>query len=143
MQIINGKRYDINAATILLNWNNRKMESDPDYISESLYRKKTGEYFLYGIGGKNTKYGNWTGIDGEAGEKYMPLTPAEARLWTESHATADEYAEIFSEPEEGETVEMFFRNVSARTRHKMEIIREDTGQSLTEIFERAIERYQW
>jgi hypothetical protein len=139
MQIINGKRYDINRATILYNWNNRKLESDPDYLSESLYRKKTGEYFLYGIGGANTRYGVWEGVTGRAGYKIMPLTPAEARLWVESHATADEYAEIFSVSEKAP---MRFNSVSPEIRQKMERIREETGKTLTEIFEEAIKEYQ-
>lgn len=139
MQIINGKRYDINRATILYNWNNRKLESDPDYLSESLYRKKTGEYFLYGIGGANTRYGVWEGVTGRAGDKIMPLTPAEARLWVESHATADEYAEIFSVSEKAP---MRFNSVSPEIRQKMERIREETGKTLTEIFEEAIKEYQ-
>ena len=139
MQIINGKRYDINRATILYNWNNRKLESDPDYLSESLYRKKTGEYFLYGIGGANTRYGVWEGVTGRAGDKIMPLTPAEARLWVESHATADEYAEIFSVLEKAP---MRFNSVSPEIRQKMERIREETGKTLTEIFEEAIKEYQ-
>jgi len=139
MQIINGKRYDINRATILYNWNNRKLESDPDYLSESLYRKKTGEYFLYGIGGANTRYGVWGGVTGRAGDKIMPLTPAEARLWVESHATADEYAEIFSVLEKAP---MRFNSVSPEIRQKMERIREETGKTLTEIFEEAIKEYQ-
>ena len=69
----------------------------------------------------------------------MPLTPAEARLWAESHATTDEYTEIFSVLEKAP---MRFNSVSLEIRQKMERIREETGQTLTEIFEEAIKEYQ-
>ena len=69
--------------------------------SETLYRKRTGEFFLYGEGGPMSKYGVAYG-DNEwgYGEEIRPLTVDEAKAWAEKHLDADEYEEVFGEVEE-------------------------------------------
>src|SRR5690606_41772958 len=57
--------------------------TDFRFWSEELYRKKTGEFFLYGEGGPASKYGRkieqntWSG-----GEQIIPLTLKEDRKST-------------------------------------------------------------
>ena len=98
-KIINGKKYDTDTARFLTSDGNGR--SDFSRCYEELYRKKTGEYFLYGSGGPMSKYSraidqNWQ----SGGEDIIPLTEAKARQWAEIHCTADEYEEIFGEVEE-------------------------------------------
>lgn len=100
-KIINGKMYNTETAKELAN----RSYSNPrgfDYISETLYQKKTGEYFLYGIGGASTKYAVSVGIDGwwSGGSEIIPMSELEARTWMEEYCDADEYIEVFGEPEE-------------------------------------------
>lgn len=100
-KIINGRLYDTSTTTELGNW--EKDYREFSYIQETLYRKKTGEYFLHGEGGAASKYAvaigqnNWSG-----GEKIIPLTADAAQKWAEEHLTADEYMEIFSPVDEDE-----------------------------------------
>ena len=66
--------------------------------------KKTGEYFLYGAGGGNSKCGVWHGNSGGSGETIRPLTFAQAKEWAEGHLGGEDYERIFGEvvePEEG------------------------------------------
>ena len=99
-KIINGKLYDTATAKELGCWGNG--HTGFTRISETLYRKCTGEFFLYGEGGPSTKYArlvdqnSWSG-----GAEIIPLTAAKARDWAEEKLTADEYAEIFGMPDEG------------------------------------------
>jgi len=53
-KIINGKRYDTETAQLIgsASYSNR---TDFRFWSEELYRKKTGEFFLYGEGGPASK----------------------------------------------------------------------------------------
>ena len=99
-KIINGKKYDTETAKKVGYWTNNYSCSDFQCCEETLYRKKTGEYFLYGSGGPMSKYsqsyGNMTG----GGEKIIPMTEADARKWAEKHLDGDEYEEIFGEVEE-------------------------------------------
>ena len=98
-KIINGKKYDTETAKCLAEWGNNV--SGFSYCYEELYKKKTGEFFLYGNGGAMSKYSRSCGDNSWCGgEDITPLTEAEARKWTEKHADADEYEEIFGEVEE-------------------------------------------
>lgn len=94
-QIIRGKRYDTDTAKEMGStyYSN---PSDFNYWEETLYRKQTGEFFLYGEGGPATKYAvsigqnQWSG-----GWKILPLTPENAAAWAEENLSADKYEEIF------------------------------------------------
>ena len=102
-KIINRKLYDTDTAKELATWSNEYYPNDFNYCQEWLHRKRTGEYFLYGKGGANSRYaehaygGGWTG-----GSDITPLTYEEARAWAEKKLDADEYAEIFGMPDEGD-----------------------------------------
>lgn len=102
-EIIKGKKYDTTTAKLVAVWDNNVSTSDFSHVSEELYLKKTGEYFLYGCGGAMTKYAEY--IEGAGGGygggyKIIPLSVDAAKEWAERHLTADEYEEIFGEVEE-------------------------------------------
>lgn len=100
-KIINGKKYNTETAKELGYWENEYSISDFRYCTETLYKKRTGEFFLYGEGGAMTGYAkrceddSWCG-----GEDITPLTLEGAKKWAERHLTADKYIEIFGEVEE-------------------------------------------
>lgn len=47
-KIINGKMYNTETAEKLTSWEH-SYRSQVDWYEEMLYKKKTGEYFLYGM----------------------------------------------------------------------------------------------
>ena len=99
-KIINGKKYDTATAEFLASWWNGLASNDFAHCSEELYRKRTGEFFLYGEGGPMTEYRRTIGQnEWSGGEDITPLTEAEARKWVEEKAN-DRYEEIFGEVEE-------------------------------------------
>lgn len=50
------------------------------YVEETLYRKRTGEFFLFGQGGPASKYAVSTGLNSwSGGSKIIPLSVAEAK----------------------------------------------------------------
>lgn len=101
-KIINGKRYDTNTAQKMGAFYHLDRR-DFHYFWETLYRKTTGEYFLYGEGGPASKYAETVGQnEWSGGEKIMPLTVEAAQKWAEEHLTADQYEDIFGDPGEGE-----------------------------------------
>lgn len=100
-RIINGKLYNTATAKEIGAWSNNYNYGDFSYCEETLYLKRTGEYFLYGKGGPMSKYSQSCGQNSwSGGEEITPLTETEAREWAEKHLDADEYIEIFGEPEE-------------------------------------------
>lgn len=99
-KIINGKRYDTDTAT-LLGGTSYGCIGDLTYWAESLYRKKTGEYFLCGVGGPGSKYSRHIGPDRLVGwTEIRPLSLQEAQEWAEACFEADDYEAVFGPVEE-------------------------------------------
>ena len=99
-KIINGKAYDTSTATEIGS-HSYDIPGNLNYICENLYRKKTGEYFLYGEGGANTIYCRTLGTNEWcAGENIEPYTLDKAKEWVEEHLSAEVYEEEFGEVEE-------------------------------------------
>lgn len=104
-KIINGKVYDTETAKEIAQWENQGSWRDYDHMEETLYRKRTGEFFIYGEGGPKTRYAEsegqncWTG-----GCKIIPLSWEAAREWAEEHLDADEYLEHFTASESDEKI---------------------------------------
>ena len=99
-KIINGKKYDTDTAKILGSAG-YSHPGDFNYWYEALYRKKTGEFFLHGVGGAMSKYVRSTGLnEWTGGEEIHLLSPEEARKWIEKNLDAEEYERILGEVEE-------------------------------------------
>lgn len=104
-KIIKGKKYNTETAEEVGSWWNGRSTRDFSYCKERLYKKRTGEFFLYGIGGPMTKYKRYIDANSwEGGEQIIPMSFDEARDWAEEHLEAEEYEAIFGEvSEDGET----------------------------------------
>lgn len=104
-KIINNKVYDTSTAREV-GYDSYSNPRDFHYWCETLYCKRTGEYFLHGEGGAMSRYSEqveqnlWSG-----GEKIIPLSYENARKWAEEHMGADEYEREFGEVTEDETAE--------------------------------------
>lgn len=98
-KIINGKKYDTDTAKWVGGYSNGQIGFG--HCEEDLYRKKTGEFFLYGDGGPMSKYAKWTDCNTcGGGTDIIPLTEYEAKEWVEKHLDADDYEAIFGEVDE-------------------------------------------
>ena len=99
-KIIDGKLYNTATAEAVDSYDNG-LYGTFRYWEEALYRKKTGEYFLYGYGGPATEYSEQVGPNEYgSGERIIPLTAAEAKTWMEKYGDVDTYIKYFGEPEE-------------------------------------------
>ena len=89
---INGVAYNTKTAeAIARNGSGREiMHSDERWFNETLYRKKSGEFFLYGSSGIFTKYAKQTGPNSwERSEAILPLTEDEVREWAMNNLDDD------------------------------------------------------
>ena len=114
-KIIKGKMYDTSTAEELAEWDNEYYGNDFNRCSETLYRKKTGEFFLYGKGGARSRYASYSGGDVSGGEQIVILTYAEAQAWAEKHLDADKYESIFGAIEDDDTDTVFSVRLPAST----------------------------
>jgi len=122
-----GLLYDTSTASKIGTWDNGLFPNDFGYVKETLHKKKTGEYFLHGEGGANSKYGVWHGNSGGWGEVIRPYTPEEAREWAEEHLDADVYIDEFGDPGEGPEGKVSLNlSVLASTKAKLERMRQDS-----------------
>lgn len=131
-KIINGKVYDTETAKKVASWYSDYGRTDFHYYEESLYRKKTGEFFLYGDGNAASPYSRRCGQNEWCGgEKIVPLTFAEAQEWAEKHLDGDEYCAIFGEPDEnGEAVTLGIQvSAAAAAKLKREAAKNGITQS--------------
>lgn len=107
-KIIKGKVYDTETATFLGRMSNNLPTSDFSYFEETLYKKRTGEFFLYGEGRAMSKYAKSCGDGWSGGSEIIPLTWDAAREWAEKNLDASKYEELF-----GEVTEDASRTVAA------------------------------
>ena len=93
-KIIGGKRYDTTTAKPLCS-DEHGYAGDFSAYRETLYRKRTGEFFLAGIGGPMTRWGEPAPGGGTTvGSGILPLSDDMARAWVEDHCN-DLYETIF------------------------------------------------
>ena len=93
-RLITNKKYDIQDASLVAEYNNGAIDSS-ELCFEELYLKKSGGYFLYGRGGIKSR---WANVDGE-GIKSLSLE--EAKKWVKLHTNDKyEYADLWGEAEE-------------------------------------------
>lgn len=93
-KVINGKRYDTETAQEVAMYQSDYPMNDFNYYCETLYKKKTGEFFLFGEGHGLSKYAHHYGNSSGWGEHIIPLTIDRAKRWAEK-LDGDEYEAIF------------------------------------------------
>lgn len=115
-KIINGRMYNTDTAKRLCSADNGGSCRDFSHWEEELYQKKTGEFFLYGEGGPASKYSRSCGQNEWCGGcDITPMTEQQAREWMERNATADEYIEVFGEPEEQHPARILCQGCTAQS----------------------------
>ena len=140
-KIIKGKRYDTETAK-KMGYYQHLYPRDFGYVCEELYRKTTGEFFLYGEGGPASKYRERTN-DGSmwcGGEKIMPMTLKEAQAWAEEHLDGDEYEKIFGEIDETGKKQTVAMSLDKAAIEKAKRIAVEKGISVSELVTRLILR---
>ena len=139
-KVICGKVYDSETAKRVGYWDNGYSSNDFAYATEQLYRKKTGEFFLYCWGGANSTYGEWHGNNGGAGELIKPFKEEQAKAWAEKHLDGDEYMAIFGDPEANARSTCAF-SMSEHVQNSLKASSESTGKSMSAIVEAAVEEW--
>lgn len=125
-RIIRGKQYNTATAKKCGEYQNIQDYSDINWFSETLYKKKGGEFFLHGDGNANSKYSKSCGPNEWCGsEKIIPMTYAEAQEWSEQHLTGDEYEMIFGEIAEDDSLVQIHVSMTAA---ESEIIRRNAAK---------------
>ena len=137
-KVIKNKIYDTETARRCGEWDNGRYTSDFGYCSETLYQKKTGEFFLHGKGGAMSSYAKHSGNESSWGEQIMPMTYKEAAEWAEEHLDGDEYIGIFGNPEEDSSRIVIHISIRKDTHDKVKRAAAMTGKTVSEYIEDAL-----
>lgn len=109
-KIIKNKVYDTTTAKKLGDW-----------FCNTLYQKRTGEFFLHGD------------------EKIIPVSYEKARQWAEEHLDADDYISIFGGPASDDTLTALNLTLSALAVSKFRLAAQRQQISQRELMERLID----
>lgn len=139
-KVISGRLYDTETAREVGEWDNGLGGRDFGLEVETLYRKRTGEYFLHGWGGAASRYAKQVGTNAwGSGAEIRPLTYEQAREWAERRLDADAYQEEFGPAPEGEGEAVHVHaTVSETARRALDAEAARTGESRSAIIERLL-----
>lgn len=134
-KVINGSLCNTDTARRLGGWDNG--QNGLYEYGESLYRTKSGKYFINSWGGAGTSCAQSTGTGSwKSGEKIQLLSPEDAREWAEEHLSGEEYIAAFGEPEE-----MYSVLVAEKTKARLDELARLTGKDIDQLIADAIDQY--
>lgn len=137
-KVIEGRLYNT-ATAKLLGEDSYSNPSDFNYWIESLFQKRTGEFFLYGEGGPMSRYAQTAGQnEWSGGEQIQPLTVENARQWAEQHLSADEYESIFGEITEDDSKKNVTFSITKDAIELLARMASETGKTRSELVEEMI-----
>ena len=139
-KIINGKRYDTSKAKEVATAYSVAPANDFNYWEETLYQKRTGEFFLHGHGGPMSKYATRTADNMWGwGEKIFPLTVDSAVKWAETYMDTDDYEELFGAPSEDDSKKVVAYSLPVSLIDKVKRISAERGVPFSDVVAEAIE----
>lgn len=140
-KIIKNKVYDTSTATYISSYSYKPEDRLYGY-DEELYRKRTGEYFMYCDGGPGSRYSREYGDSSREGIAIIePLTYDEAKEWAEEHLPAETYEAEFGKVVEDESVVRLYAYIPAALNDKIEVARSKQGVAKNDVIIAALEKY--
>lgn len=136
-KVIRGRVCDTDTAKKIGEWDNGIYGSDINACSESLYRTKSGCYFLHGCGGANTKYATVSDGSWGSGEIIIPLEEESAIEWAKGHMSEDAYKLAFKSLPKSKCVSAI---LTAEQIIKLERLRKETGKTFSSLISDAVDK---
>lgn len=138
-KVIKGHVYDTDKATQIAYWDNTYPTNDLNFCKETLYRTKSGLYFVHGEGGALSRYAEPCDGNGwQSGELIRPISVSDARAWAEEHMDGDAYIAAFGDPD-SEDVHMISANISEGAYRKLRDAATEKDMSMAALIESMID----
>ena len=95
-RVIDGKVYNTDTATKIGNYSNGYSCNDFNYLDQTLYLSKKGQFFLVGYGGANTIYAESYGDMRGEGSTLRLWNKQEALSWASQHLDTEVIEKYFT-----------------------------------------------
>lgn len=122
---IGTKDYNTNTAKRIAEFSSGTL-SQKDYQHEELYRKRSGEYFLYC----------------ESKQEIIPFTYKRAKDWLKEAVNKDQHLHKIYESEfrnsDKENIEPTYITLSLEAKHKLRRLANEKGQTISKVIENLI-----
>ena len=139
-KIIGGKRYNTETAQHVGQHRADYSVTDFNYYTEDLYLKKTGEFFIHGVGNAASKYCESFGENTQRGsEKIVPITIKEAKEWVVKYLEPDDYEKLFEVEEENSYT--FSINFPISLYEKLKDISQVEDRTIKDVIIEALNEY--
>jgi hypothetical protein len=104
-------------------------------VTETLYRKKTGEYFahFYNATADDTYKAGWHGKD-----KIAPFDFEEAKAWGLLRLDSDRYRELFEGQVGSDDIVGITVRISAESLARLRKVQSETGETIAKILDRLV-----
>ncbi|MBQ9542662.1 MAG: hypothetical protein IJJ76_12270 [Ruminococcus sp.] len=138
-KIIDNRVYDTDTAQLIKQADHDNIISGEGKCKQSLYRKRTGDYFLCVYGARADSFHNLHLTDAKHDRErhiYL-LTFEQARAWCEAEMTAEEWLENF-EPAEDDSLAALNLTLSAAAVSKFKLSAQQQQISQKELMEKLI-----
>lgn len=136
---IDNKLYNTETAQEIGEWDNGGFGTF-NYVSETLYLKRSGEYFLYGEGGANSRYSRLCGANSWCGdEQIIPMTLEEADYWAREHLSGDEYEAAFGAIPEDDSVVLVGYKLKRHTAERIKQLSREQGKAISEVAQELLD----
>lgn len=140
-KIIDGKVYNTETATCVGEWANGYYCNDFKWESEELYKKKNGEFFLYGEGGPMSSYAEYTGNRSwSEGSSISPLTSKDAYNWAMEKLSANEFEEIFGAMSEDDTNHLLVVTIPEEVYQSLKSLASNNNKVVSEILTELVHK---
>ncbi len=133
-RVINGAVYNTESAIYIGIYNSRKELDDMRRFTEELYRTRSGKFFLLLSGARNPQYHTKRNEP-----KIVSLAFEEAQNWVKEKLSPEQFQTLFGLPEHPEKKQNMHISLSAKTVHLLNQKRAETGTSISELIEWAVE----
>jgi hypothetical protein len=138
-KVINGSLYNTDTANCIGSWSNNLPYNDFGWCEESLYRTKSGKYFLHGEGGAMSIYCVHSGNSTSGGEMIKPLSLPEASQWAEECLSGEEYiAEFHAVGEDGTDLYDMHIQLPREAKERLDEMKERSGKAYVQIITELI-----
>lgn len=138
-KIINGRRYDTERAKEIGYDESNFDRSNFHWYEETLYQKKTGEFFIHGNGHAASPYSTSYGYSSRGpGEELVPLTIDEAKKWVEEHLSVEVYEDLFGEIDEDDEAIAVCIKLTPKARDMAKRVAAERGTTMSALIEGLI-----